>query len=255
MPVTGQHEAAVPPGPFHARCIFPEQKRLRTATVARTLPFLLFMAFIAFEEAAGFLSRGGYLSLPQGALYYLYPLKALSVALLLYLFRHDCMEFDLGDLKQGKRLLAVVAIGIATFGLWVFMDWTLTLAGHPAGFDPRLLPAGMVRVVLTLVRVAGAVLVVPLMEELFWRSFLLRYLVAADFKSVPLGTFTWSSFLVTAVLFGLEHHFFFAGVMAGVVYSLILYKTRSIAHCVLAHAVTNLALAFYVLYTGKWYFW
>jgi CAAX prenyl protease-like protein len=99
------------------------------------------------------------------------------------------------------------------------------------------------------------VLVVPLMEELFWRSFLLRYLIDQNFESVPVGSFTWPSFLVTTVLFGLEHHFLVAGMLAGAIYSLLLYRTRSLAQCVLAHAVTNLALAGYVLYTGNWYFW
>ncbi|BCO11434.1 Abortive infection protein [Citrifermentans bremense] len=93
------------------------------------------------------------------------------------------------------------------------------------------------------------------MEEIFWRSFLLRYLVDTDFESIPIGSFTWSSFIISTVLFGLEHHFFVAGMIAGVIYSLIVYKTRSIVQCVLAHAITNLALACYVLYTGKWYFW
>jgi len=57
------------------------------------------------------------------------------------------------------------------------------------------------------------------------------------------------------VLFGAEHNFIYAGMMAGAAYNLILYKTRSLAQCVMAHAVTNLALAVYVVATGKWQFW
>lgn len=94
-----------------------------------------------------------------------------------------------------------------------------------------------------------------LMEELFWRSFLIRSIIARDFEKVPLGLFTWASFLLTVVLFVLEHTLIPAGIMAGLFYNLILYGTRSIAQCVLALAVTNLALAGYVLITRKWYFW
>jgi CAAX prenyl protease-like protein len=60
---------------------------------------------------------------------------------------------------------------------------------------------------------------------------------------------------LTVVLFGLEHNFILAGVMAGIAYNLLLYRTKSLAHCILAHAVTNLALAIYVITTGKWQFW
>jgi uncharacterized protein len=93
------------------------------------------------------------------------------------------------------------------------------------------------------------------MEELFWRSFLIRYLIGHDFEKVPIGAFTWASFLVIAILFGSEHHFFLAGIMAGVVYNLLLYHTRSIVHCIFAHAITNLLLGLYVLNSGRWVFW
>jgi CAAX prenyl protease-like protein len=93
------------------------------------------------------------------------------------------------------------------------------------------------------------------MEEIFWRSFMLRYVITSDFTSVRIGTFTLTSFLICAVLFGLEHNLLLAGIMAGAVYSLLLYWTKSIFQCVLAHAVTNLALGLYVLQTGHWQFW
>jgi hypothetical protein len=108
---------------------------------------------------------------------------------------------------------------------------------------------------MVLFRMAGAVLIVPLMEELFWRSFLIRYIIDKNFENVPPGTFTWVSFLLTVVLFGFEHHYILAGMMAGVFYNLLLYRTRSLAQCVLSHAVTNLALGIYVVSTGKWQFW
>lgn len=229
--------------------------RIDPAILYRALPFALFMAFIAADEGLRFAVQHHWLTIPDSALYYLYPIKAVSVAALLYIYRGEYRELRLKDLLDGKTSAAVCVVGVATFLLWVSMDWTLPVTGAPKGFNPTLLPDGAIRLLMTATRVAGAVLVVPLMEELFWRSFLLRYLIDADFESVPIGRFTWTSFLATTVLFGLEHHLFVAGMVAGAIYTIILYKTRSLAQCILAHAVTNLALACYVLYTGKWYFW
>ena len=225
------------------------------STISRTLPFALFMVFIAIDEGIRLAAGWGMVPLPEVALYYLYPVKTLSVAALLFKYRGEYRELCLRDLLRGKTSVAVCLAGVVTCAIWVATDWTLAVTGAPKGFNPTLLPDGPVRLLMTVVRVAGAVLVVPVMEELFWRSFLLRYLVDQEFESVPIGRFTWTSFIATTILFGLEHHLFLAGMAAGVIYSFILYRTRSLAQCVLAHAVTNLALAGYVLFTGKWYFW
>jgi CAAX prenyl protease-like protein len=135
------------------------------------------------------------------------------------------------------------------------MDWTFGSATVPLGFNPALLSDRPLQITMTIFRIAGAVLVVPVMEELFWRSFLIRYIIDKNFDTVQLGTFTWGSFLITVILFGLEHNYMYAGIMAGGIYNLLLYRTRSLAQCILAHAVTNLALAVYVVTTGKWQFW
>lgn len=225
------------------------------AILCRALPFALFMAFIAIDEGIQLAGKWRWLTVPDIALYYLYPVKTFAVAAVLYMYMGKYQELKLSDLLKWRSSAVVCLAGVVTFVIWVCIDSTLSVTGAPRGFYPNLLPEGPIRILMTATRVAGAVLVVPLMEELFWRSFLLRYLIDPDFESVPLGRFTWTSFLVTTVLFGLEHHLFVAGMIAGAIYSIILYKTRSLAQCILAHAVTNLALAAYVLYTGRWYFW
>lgn len=105
------------------------------------------------------------------------------------------------------------------------------------------------------VRLAGAALVVPLMEELFWRSFLLRWLVRPDFRRVSLGTFTVQSFLIATVLFGLEHNLWLSGLVAGVAYTALLYRSKNLWSCIVAHGVTNLALGVHVLVTQQWHWW
>jgi len=231
--------------------------RMRPAHPAlyRCLPFALFMAFIGLDELLRLFSNQGLIPLGATTLYYLYPVKVLVTGALLYRYRREYGEIKLSDLANFPITIAVCATGLLVFFFWIHMDWTLGLAAKPRGFNPALLPGGWVRVAMTLFRIGGAVLVVPLMEELFWRSFLIRYIISEDFLKVPMGAFSRASFLLTVALFGFEHNYILAGMMAGIFYNLVLYRTRSMACCILAHAVTNLALALYVLSMGKWQFW
>lgn len=229
--------------------------RFINSAFCRYIPFAVFMAFIGLDEVIRFLAGHGLIILEETTLYYLYPVKILVVAYLLYRYRSEYRELSFKDLSTIPTTLVVSCVGVLVFLLWIRMDWTLGAAATPSGFNPTLLSDRTVQIVMTLFRVGGAVLVVPLMEELFWRSFLIRYIIDSNFEQVRIGTFTWGSFLLTVVLFGAEHNYIYAGVMAGVVYNLVLYRTRSLAQCVLAHAVTNLALAVYVVFTGQWQFW
>jgi len=221
----------------------------------RYLPFAVFMAFIGFDEFSRFLAGLGFITLEATTLCFLYPVKALAAGSLLYLFRKHYRELNFRDLANIPATLAACGVGLLVFALWIRMDWTFGAASAPQGFNPALLSGRAVQIAMTFARIAGAVLVVPLMEELFWRSFLIRYIIDRNFGTVPVGTFTWASFIFTVVLFGLEHNYILAGIMAGIFYNLLLYRNRSLAHCVLAHSVTNLALAIYVVFTGKWQFW
>jgi CAAX prenyl protease-like protein len=221
----------------------------------RYLPFVFFIGFIGLEEFIRLLAGLGLIKIASTAMYFIYPVKALAIGCLLYKFRYHYSELAFRDISNLAKSLVSVAVGLLVFALWIKMDWTLGAVGLSQGFNPTLLPGRPTQLAMTFFRTAGAVLVVPLMEELFWRSFLIRYIIDKNIDSVRLGTFTWPSFLVISVLFGLEHHYILAGIMAGIFYNLILYKTRSLAQCVLAHTVTNLALAIYVVTTGKWLFW
>ena len=221
----------------------------------RFLPFVVFMAFIGLDELLRFLIEHGFIKIEATALYYLYPLKTVVVGYLLYRFRKEYDDLNFKELLGIPKTLIVSCVGVLVFMLWIHMDWTLSASATPPGFNPTLLPDVAVRIIMIFFRIIGAVLVVPLMEELFWRSFLIRYIIDNDFEKVRIGTFTWGSFLITIALFGAEHYYIYAGIMAGVAFNLILYKTRSLAQCVLAHAVTNLALSLYVVFTGKWQFW
>ena len=70
-----------------------------------------------------------------------------------------------------------------------------------------------------------------------------------------MGTFTWASFLTTSALFAVEHDRWLAGLIAGLAYNGLYYRTRSLNACIVAHGITNLGLGIYVLAGNQWRFW
>lgn len=222
----------------------------------RILPFALFMLFIALHSLLPWLSTllPALASWDTVLLLWLYPLRiAIVLAALLYAWPAYRELKGQAFANVGEVLLAI-GVGIIVYLAWVRMEWSWAMQGEASGYDP-FQAGSSAGLVLIVVRVFGAVVVVPIMEELFWRSWLIRYLVSPQFTSVRLGTFTLLSWGATVVLFGLEHHLWLAGMMAGLVYTLLLYKTQRLWPCILAHAVTNLMLAVHVLMTGAWRWW
>lgn len=224
------------------------------ALAARVLPFAVFLAFIGLGEVLR-LAPDAIHWLPGPMEAWLYPPRVLAAAWLLVHFRSLYPELRWAELKNPRLFCGSLLAGLIVYLLWVNMDWSWAVIGQAQGFDPARIENTALRSGFLLLRVAGAVIVVPLIEELFWRSFLPRYLDGRDFMAIPLGAFTPFSFIASALLFGLEHHLFVAGIMAGVAYNLLLARTRSLTACVLAHAVTNAALACHVLLTNSWRFW
>ncbi|MDB5330941.1 MAG: prenyl protease-related protein [Phycisphaerales bacterium] len=106
------------------------------------------------------------------------------------------------------------------------------------------------------IRWAGAFLLVPVMEELFWRDFLWRTIQAPnDFKLAAVGERDWTACLIVAVIFSAVHIQWMTAIVWGLMVGGLLMLTRSLGACILMHAVTNLLLGWYVLKTGDWYFW
>ncbi|UUZ55518.1 CAAX prenyl protease-related protein [Massilia sp. H-1] len=103
---------------------------------------------------------------------------------------------------------ASVLAGVLVFLLWISLTVGWMQIGTPTGFDPRT--AYQADWLLVAVRIIGAALVVPVMEELFWRSFLLRWLENPDFLSVEPARVGLRSVVITAVLFGFEHNLWLA---------------------------------------------
>jgi CAAX prenyl protease-like protein len=128
------------------------------------------------------------------------------------------------------------------------------MMGTRVGFDPGTLPQA-VRWPFVAVRFLGLVLLVPVFEELFWRSFLIRWLIAEDFTAVPIGKVTPLAAVVSSVIFGAAHPEWLPAVLTGLAWAWLLRRTASVSACVVSHATANLALGVYVLATGDWKFW
>lgn len=157
-----------------------------------------------------------------------------------------------------------VLAGVAVFAVWIAPDllfpgyrhhWLFENAflGNPkGGLSPEA--QGMAAVVW--LRAFRAVAIVPLVEELFWRAWLMRWLISTDFLSVPLGAWSARAFWVVAILFASEHGSYWdVGLAAGLIYNWWMLRTRSLGDLVLAHAVTNACLSLYVVVAGKWEYW
>ena len=217
----------------------------------KALPFAVYMFFILVSDLLKPLVPAGMIADNFTAI--IYPIKILSVTGVLIYYWRSYDELRTESLTT-LNILGAIITGIIVFVLWINMDWDFATMGSHEGYDPRNLPENTYYAFLA-VRLAGAALIVPIFEEIFWRSFVLRYIIDQDFMKIKIGTFTWMSFILSSLLFGSEHNLWLAGIMAGILYNLLLYRSKSIYACIIAHGVTNLLLGIYVIRTGNWQFW
>jgi CAAX prenyl protease-like protein len=163
-----------------------------------------------------------------------------------------------------RNWLGSLLIGVAVFAIWIAPDRLFPEYRHFRLFENPVM--GRVQTSLSAdardqtvvlwLRAIRAATVVPVAEELFWRGWLMRWLIAADFETIPLGAWSASAFWTVALLFASEHGpYWDVGLAAGVVYNWWMVRTRSLGDLVVAHAVTNACLSAYVVWTGKWEYW
>lgn len=154
-----------------------------------------------------------------------------------------------------------VAVGALGVVQWVGMEKLLLKVNYPhmSGevFDPtkHFQNAGLMWTFIV-IRWAGASLVVPFMEELFWRDYLWRSLLApSDFKLAEVGERSWMAVVVVSLAFATVHIQWATAIVWGLMIAWLLLRTRSLGACIIAHGVTNFLLGGYVLWTKDWYYW
>lgn len=185
----------------------------------------------------------------------LYILKALLVTACLIVFRAPMVDIRF----DWRVLLPAVLVGALVFAEWVWLDKWIPYPhlGKRVAYNPFVeIPDPGMRALFLFTRFYGLALMVPVMEELFWRSFLLRYITEPDdFQRIPVGQFSWMAFGIVAVAFGVSHPEWLVAVICAAAYGLLLKQTRSLFACVVAHGVTNLMLGIYVITMHDWRFW
>ncbi len=159
--------------------------------------------------------------------------------------------------------LASIGVGLAVFVLWIAPDTLFpTWRSHwlfqnaiTGSLKTSIPPAELTPLMLVL-RTSRAALLVPVLEELFWRGWLPRWLQDTSFWKLPVGAYTTFAFWATAVLFALEHGSYWeVGLVCGVIYNWWMRRTRSMGDLIIVHAVTNLALSVYVIVSRNWTYW
>jgi CAAX prenyl protease-like protein len=166
--------------------------------------------------------------------------------------------------RPSQPLLSVL-VGVLVFAIWVGPDaispswrhsvlFDNSVIGHPAANTP---PDSKNDGVFLLFRIAVSVVAVPILEELFWRGWLMRWIIEPNhFERLPLGAYTPMAFWVVAVLFASEHGSFWdVGLLAGIIYNWWMVRNRNLWDCIIAHAVTNGVLAAWVVMGNHWQYW
>jgi exosortase E/protease (VPEID-CTERM system) len=177
-----------------------------------------------------------------------YPIKVILPAIAIWWYRDRIGATLLGFSWAG------IAAGAVCFLLWIALATPdhaadATFAAHLYSL-PTLMLGGWI-----LFRIAGAVVTVPLAEELAFRGYLMRKVIAPGFESVPFDRFTWPSFIISSVAFGALHQSWIAGVIAGGLFAIAIYYRGRLADAITAHATANALLAVYVMATGSWSLW
>lgn len=209
--------------------------------LARVLPFVVFAGLTFCQVAPGESTR-----------YWVYAGKTLIGAGLVWLIIPLVAEI------KWRFSWEAAVVGVLVFAAWVGLDelypkfqeageaWNPFVAfGEGAGIAWALI----------MVRLAGSTLLVPILEEVFYRSFLYRWMARENFQSVSLGAFHWKPFLVTAAIFGVGHREWLAGILCGLAYQWLVVRKRRLGDAMTAHAITNLLLGLWIVGRGEWRFW
>ena len=218
---------------------------LSSPSAPYVVPFAVFMGLLAAQP---------YVPLPQSVEY---ALRCAILAAVLWIFSRRQISFKV------VNPLGSISIGLLVIVVWVGPDalipgyrqhWLFT--NSITGQTSTMTEAAKADVVALFFRALRAIVLVPIVEELFWRAWMLRWAANTDFESMPLGSYTTQSFWIVAALFASVHGpYWEVALICGIVWNWWMGKTRSLGDMILTHAVANAALSAYVLATGKWEYW
>ncbi|MFM8284542.1 MAG: exosortase E/protease, VPEID-CTERM system [Planctomycetaceae bacterium] len=178
----------------------------------------------------------------------LYPLRVIVVAAVLWSLRREYRW------REATLSPVAVGIGVATCAVWMLLAPAIVMPDPEAAARQDPAQLGMLwGSAWLLMRLVGYTITVPIAEELAFRGFLARRLIGENVESLPVGTFTWLSFVASSAAFGFLHGAaWLPGLLAGMAFALALYHRRRLTDAIVAHATTNALIGFYAIVTGSW---
>jgi CAAX prenyl protease-like protein len=222
--------------------------------VVRVAPFIIFVALTCCQGKCGAASA-----------YWFYLAKTIIGIWLILEIRPLVAE-----MRWAISWEAIV-VGVGIFAIWVGIsgEWTTQnslwlklgithASASPTGnWNPReqFGENSALAWLMICVRIAGSTFVVPPLEEVFYRSFLYRYIANQNFLSVPLNKFLPLPFLATALVFGFSHNEWLAGILCGAAFQWLVLRKNRLGDAMTAHAITNFLLGLWVVWRGAWNFW
>ena len=213
----------------------------------RIVPFAVFMGMLAVRGA---LPDDGPID-PR----WVYGWTVLLVSGLLLWFWREYGELVAQTWPSFSETALAIVVGVAVFVLWISLDapW-MRLGEATAGFRP-VDAQGQIVWPLVATRWLGATLMVPVMEELFWRSFFMRWIDSPQFQGVLPQRASIKAVVLSTFVFMLAHTLWLAAIVAGLAYAWLYKRSGKLWMPVIAHAVTNGLLGGWVVLTGNWGFW
>ncbi|MDB5816820.1 MAG: protease [Rhizobacter sp.] len=216
---------------------------------ARVLPFAVFMLFLVVrgllpEDAVG-----------DAAGTWIYAAGAVAVAATLSAFSGRYTELRFAHRPTLRESLSAIVVGLVVFMLWITLDQPWMQLGTPSATFVPVGASGALQWGPIAVRWMGAALVVPIMEELFWRSYLMRWVETPRFETVDPRRIGLKAVVLSTLVFMLAHTLWLAAIVAGLAYAWLYRRTGKLWVAVMAHATTNGVLGVWVVTTRNWQFW
>ena len=229
--------------------MLPDMMRSQNPILPRVIPFALYILFLALNDSLVPFLDGMHLDDK-----WLYVLRVLLTSSMLVFFWKSYQE--LSHLPKLNEIVVGVLVGVLIFAIWILPYPTWAKLGQDVTtFNPYTEVSSQQALFWLTTRIMGAALVVPVMEELFWRSFIMRWLDKKDFISLSPHTISTFAIIASSGLFALEHHLWLAGFIAGICYAMLYIKYKNLWITIFAHAITNGILGIWVVQTGQWQYW
>ena len=209
--------------------------------IARILPFLIFIVLTSAQGSFG-----------PGSHYWIYLIKTLMGIWMIWI------TWPLvGEMRVNFSLEALGG-GILVFVIWINLDFKypkLTAYGDTWNLAKQFGQGSILFWFFATTRIIGSTLVVPFLEEVFYRSFLYRYILTKNWLFTPHNLFDVRPFILSSLIFGLTHSHWIAGIICGMIYQIIVLRTNRLGDAIIAHAITNCLLGFWVVTQQNWHLW